>query len=49
MREGKNPVSWGLRMTMLVEEHPNKVALYLLPRDGSEHRAVSAPTAISLC
>ncbi|MDE2818727.1 MAG: AMP-binding protein [Chloroflexota bacterium] len=41
MPEDKKPVSWGLRMTMLAEEHPDKVALYLLPRGGSAHRAVS--------
>jgi len=32
--EEKKPVSWGLRMTMLAEEHPGKVAPYLLPMRG---------------
>ncbi len=41
MEEAKKPVSWGLRMTMLADEHPDKVALYFLPVDGGAHRAVA--------
>ncbi len=41
MSEEKKPVSWGLRMTMLAEEHPDKIALFLLPKDSSGHQAVS--------
>jgi bile acid-coenzyme A ligase len=38
---GENLVSWGRRMTMLAEEHPDKTAIVFVPQDGSPHRHVS--------
>lgn len=32
----QEPISWGRRMTILAEEHPQKVAIVFLPKDGSQ-------------
>lgn len=34
--ERKQPVSWGRRITMLAEEHPDQPAIIFAPRDGDE-------------
>ena len=38
--EGRQPVSWGRRISMLAEEHPDKPAIIFTPREGPE-RTVS--------
>ena len=41
MGTDERPISWGLRMTMLADEHPDKVAIYFLPKAGGARRAVT--------